>query len=163
MRKFNQLKGSPIIRDNHALLRRRTLWSSRGRTGEVSRRPTPRGSSTAAPGRRRSMPRNHRIRSHGCAWDTCRSRLRCSAGLIKNVRTYRRGRGDACRRASAVRRACGNLQTHGPGRCLRLPDPSVPKPSRSSSISNPPLHPRERVRPCTVKRISVRTATIGME
>jgi hypothetical protein len=33
---------------------------------------------------------------------------------------------------SAVRPSCGNLQTHGPGRSPRLPDPSVPKPSRSS-------------------------------
>ena len=35
-------------------------------------------------------------------------------------------------RANALRPSCGNLQTHGPGRSPRLPDPSVPKPSRSS-------------------------------
>ncbi len=45
----------------------------------------------------------------------------------------------------AFRLSCGNLQTHGPGRSPRLPGPSVPKPSRSSSNSIPPLH-REKTR-----------------
>lgn len=31
-----------------------------------------------------------------------------------------------------LRPSCGNPRTHGPGRLPRLPDPSVPKPSRSS-------------------------------
>lgn len=43
--------------------------------------------------------------------------------------------------ASAFRPSCGSLQTHGPGRSPRLPDPSVPKPSRSSLNS--------KSRPCT--------------
>lgn len=34
--------------------------------------------------------------------------------------------------ASALRPSCGSLQTHGPERFPRLPNPSVPKPSRSS-------------------------------
>lgn len=42
-------------------------------------------------------------------------------------------------RANAFRPSCGNPRTHGPGRSPRLPDPSVPKPSRSSLNSNPPL------------------------
>lgn len=44
-------------------------------------------------------------------------------------------------RANGLRPSCGNLQTHGPGRSPRLPDPSVPKPSRSSLNS--------KSRPCT--------------
>ena len=61
----------------------------------------PRGSSRARTSRRRSMPGSHRIRGHGCAWDTCRSRLRCSIGSIKNVRTRRLERVMLAARASA--------------------------------------------------------------
>lgn len=60
------------------------------------------------------------------------------AGSIKIVRTCRL---ETCRLKSiaccprGVRPSCGSLQMRGPGRSLRSPDPSVPKPSRSSSNS----------------------------
>lgn len=102
----------------------------------ISRRRGRRGSSRAGPVRPPSVPESRRIRGHVCAWDTCCSRPRCSIGSIKIFRTRRPEAVMQCR-PNAVRPSCGSLQTHGPGRSPRLPDPSVPKPSRSSLNSNP--------------------------
>jgi hypothetical protein len=59
--------------------------------------------------------------------------------------------------APALVRPCNdNLQRHAPRRCLRLPGPSVLKPSQSSSTSIAPRGRANDARPYTVKRIPSR-------